>query len=139
MKTGFLSMFFLAAALLVSAQERKALLDESKPLTLAENGKSSYRIESAGYPVAKFAAAELEKYLTLATGAKSAQDGTVVFKVGILPPGVDEASLPRDGFVIKSEENTIYLAGRDDRKCAPIARHGVPFGDLFERATLFAV
>ena len=139
MKTGILSVFFLGAALLVTAQERKVVLDESKTLTLAENGKSCCRIEAADYPVAKYAAAELEKYLTFATGAGPVQDGPVVIKVGTLPPGVDEASLPRDGFVIKSEGNVIYIAGRDDRKCTPNAKRGAPFGDLFERATLFAV
>lgn len=138
MKTGVLSLLFLGAALLAGAQERKVVLDESNPLTLAENGKSCCRIEAADYPVAKFAAAELEKYLTLATGAGPSQDGTVILKVGLLPPGVDEAALPRDGFVIKSEGNVIYLAGRDDRACAPNSKRA-PWGDLFERATLFAV
>lgn len=119
---------------------RKVVIDQSKTVTLAENGKAKAVIvvPADARPVASFAAKELKTFLEEATGAKfdivkSAPAGMFPIIVG---SGVDCKDFPRDAFVIKGDGKSIVICGRDDEKY----NHGNrPSGDFWERATLFGV
>ena len=151
-----LKIMFLAgiAACMITAGyageiKRSITLDESKMLTLAENGAAQFEIvvpESSGN-VAKYAAQELQTFLEKTIGGKigivsSPTPGKTVLLIGdnelTRKLGVDIKSLPRDGFIIKSIGNTIVIAGRDDpaKKTDEQFTSGI-WGQLYERGTLF--
>jgi len=99
-------------------------------------------------PVAKFAAEELQSYLSRATGFSfeikedaSKSDGEIRIWVGesegTRALGVNIDNLPRDGFIIKAvSPEDIVILGKDDSKENPKIRNS--YG-RYERATLFGV
>ena len=100
-------------------------------------------------PTAKFAAAELQTFLSQVLGGKipvSATPGNgpnlfVGFSEHTARIGLDPAALVRDGFFLRSSGQDRYLAGIDDPQTDPevaIKRSGV-WINLYERGTLFAV
>ena len=94
--------------------------------------------------VVQYAAEELTNFLSRALGApvpiRFAMDpaktaivlGSNAWSVAA---GIDTAKLPRDGFVLRTKGNALYIAGADD-DVAPIRRNK---GFHFQRATLFGV
>lgn len=126
-------------------------IDESKPLTLAKDGKANVEIvvHKDSSPVVRYAAEELRTRLNQATGADikivKARTGNIPAIIlgdnkWIRALGVDVTSLPRDGFVIKRVVDVIVIAGVDDPYVDPAKklRSGY-WGQMFERATLFGV
>ena len=139
------------------------------PVSLAKDGEARAIIatgEDAG-PVVRFAAGELKRKLDAITGAsfrvveQPPADGTAIV-LGDQPAardaGVDVTPLKRDGYIIKTRGNRLYIAGRDsDREKAgklfdlldetPIGSLGrnkiryqySPARWHFQRATLFGV
>lgn len=137
-----LSVNMLYASFGEQTVPRIASLNRQQSLTLAENGKVLCEIvlQEKATPTAKFAAKELQKYLSESIGAEvfavsSPTAGKVSIFVG---SGADVSKLPRDGFVIKSSDNRIVIAGRDDARYTPGDKYA-PWGDYCERATLFGV
>ena len=138
-------MFFagIAACMITAGYagevKRSITLDESKMLTLAENGAAQFEIVVPGDStnVAKYAAQELQTFLEKTIGGEiaiksSPTPGKTALLVGDNEQarrlGVDVKSLPRDGFIIKSAGNTVVIAGRDDpdkkpddnNNCSPV-------------------
>ncbi|NLF94544.1 MAG: hypothetical protein GX564_11725, partial [Oligosphaeraceae bacterium] len=100
-------------------------------------------------PTAKFAAAELQSFLSQILGGEipvSATPGSgpnlfVGFSEHTARIGLDPTVLVRDGFFLRSSGQDCYLAGIDDPQMDPefaINRSGV-WINLYERGTLFAV
>lgn len=117
-------------------------LKPERQLVLAENGTVNCEVVSPDgtAPAARFAAKELQKYLSESIGApvplvKKAGTGKVSILVGT---GADISELPRDGFIIRAAGSRIIIAGRDDTRYTPGADYA-PWGDYCERATLFGV
>ena len=93
--------------------------------------------------VVQYAAEELTNFLSRAFGAQvpirteinpgrnSIVLGSNDWSVAV---GIDTSKLPRDGFVLKTRGNVLYIAGRDDSP-----RQVLDAGPLFQRATLFGV
>ncbi|MFA7232145.1 MAG: DUF4838 domain-containing protein, partial [Victivallaceae bacterium] len=126
-------------------------LDETKKLTLTANGQAQCEIivPDDACAVARFAAKELQSFLEQSSGtkiplvSKAAENKTEII-IGdnslSRAAGIDVKALPRDGFIIKSISNRIYIAGRDDVKTEPekVLNSGY-WGLLHERGTLFGV
>lgn len=100
-------------------------------------------------PVVKYAAGELQHFMSevlggkvaLATQAGSGCNIYVGATDAAAKQGFDTAKLARDGFYIKTVGKDIYILGRDDAKEKPeltIARGGYWSFD-YERASLFGV
>ncbi|MBQ7695275.1 MAG: DUF4838 domain-containing protein [Lentisphaeria bacterium] len=98
----------------------------------------------------RFAAAELQKFLSLILGGKipvADKPGTghniyVGFGPGAAKMGLDPArtQIPRDGFFIRTAGKDILIAGCDDPKVDPArALRGGVWDQHYERATLFGV
>ena len=95
-------------------------------------------------PTARFAAAELAKFLGRSLNAQikivpaPLKTGTAI-AVGdndyAKKAGINTASFDRDGFAIKSVANMIVIAGRDCKNGNPAAKNS----NYFEHATLFGV
>ncbi|MBT3375431.1 MAG: DUF4838 domain-containing protein [Lentisphaerae bacterium] len=115
-------------------------------IQLAKDGKATCEIVIGRYPypVAKFAARELQTFLGKVIGeeppvvAKRSGDVTAIF-LGNSEWAIgwcrDLWSLPRDAFVIRSFGDVVFIGGRDDLRTDPMR-------DLrghYERATLFGV
>lgn len=125
-------------------------VDESVKIKLAENGKALCEVvvDKAATPAAKAAAEDLASSLSRVIGSTVAvvntpTGGKVALIVGdgalTRSLGVDVSKLVRDGFIIRTfPNNQVVIAGRDDPKCVPGSRR-VPFGDQWERATMFGV
>lgn len=121
---------------------RSVRLNPERQLVLADNGKVNCEVvvPDGTAPAARFAAKELQKYLSESIGSavplvKKAGTGKVSILVGT---GADVSNLPRDGFIIRSAGNKIIIAGRDDSRYMP-GDDSAPWGDYCERATLFGV
>lgn len=131
--------------------KRSIKIDESKMLTLAENGNAQFEIviPNNSSNVAKYAAMELKTCLEKTINGKIPvtifpTQGKIALIVGdnefTRKLGVDVKSLPRDGFVIKNFGNTIVIAGKDDPDKKPEEQFKESiWGQFYERATLFAV
>ena len=150
-------MFFagIAACMITAGYagevKRSITLDESKMLTLAENGAAQFEIVVPGDStnVAKYAAQELQTFLEKTIGGEiaiksSPTPGKTALLVGDNEQarrlGVDVKSLPRDGFIIKSAGNTVVIAGRDDPDKKPDEQFKAgSWGQLYECGTLFGV
>lgn len=98
-------------------------LKPERQLVLAENGTVNCEVVSPDgtAPAARFAAKELQKYLSESIGApvplvKKAGTGKVSILVGT---GADVSELPRDGFIIRAAGSRIIIAGRDDTRYTP--------------------
>jgi hypothetical protein len=116
---------------------------------LKENNKVNCEIVApaeAG-PVAAFAAKEMKKIMDKSLDADIAILKTPSGKKTAIilgdnkfarDAGIDISKLPRDGFIIKSVGNNIFIAGKDDMNEDPQKRlrYGV-WAQLYERATLF--
>ena len=92
--------------------------------------------------VAQYAAEEMTNFLSRAFGApvpiRHQIDGgkcSIVLgsNVWSVAAGIDTAKLPRDGFVLKTQGNVLYIAGIDDNP------KSVNSGNHFQKATLFGV
>ncbi len=106
----------LLFALLGSAGQ--AAVDAS-PLRLVTNGKSSYAIgiSSQACEVEQFAAEELQKYISLISGAKLPIEEDCSKDKAILVGNqfVDRKDLGEDGFIIRTEKERIILGGNSPR------------------------
>ena len=141
----------------VSAQKiweqppRVIKVDQGNALALAKGGVPLCEVvvENNATPTAKAAARRLADYLGKVIGGKveivaaPSGNGKVALIVGdgtlTRGLGIDVSKLVRDGFIIRSfGKDKIVIAGRDDPKCVPGSKR-VPFGDAWERATLFGV
>ena len=138
----FWGTFLLSAGFGDPEIPRKVVLHPEKQMVLAENGKVNCEVVSPddSAPAAKFAAKELAKYLSESVGAevpvvKAPNAGKISLLVGT---GANVSKLPRDGFIIRASDSRIVIAGRDDKRYTPGAKYA-PWGDYWERATLFAV
>jgi hypothetical protein len=129
--------------------KRSVKLDETRMLTLAENGNAQFEIvvPDKSNNVAKYAADELKTFLEKTIGGKiavtsSPTPGKIALLVGdselTRKLGVDVKSLPRDGFIIKAVGNTIVIAGKDesDKKPDDQFKTGI-WGQLYQKGTLF--
>jgi hypothetical protein len=103
-------------------------------------------------PVALFAGKELQKYLSQALGQNvplltepsGAKTAIVVGRSSLLErAGVIVATLPRDGFVIKSVGSDLVIVGRDDPRTIPekLLATSEDFlrKDQYERGTIYGV
>ena len=119
---------------------RKIKLDKKQSLVLDKNTHIVLAPKST--PTARFAAAELARFLSRALGctipvvsAPKAQG--VAIAVGDSPYakalGINTASFDRDGFAVKSGKNMIVIAGRDSGSGDPALKRD----NYFEHATLF--
>jgi len=149
MKTTFCLM--TAAALTgLSAAPLRSDFDPKLPRRISVERTAEHTIDRntcvvlppGSTPTAKFAAAELAKYLGKAFGAAiPVVPAPAVGKFSIVVGdneysralGVDVSKFDRDGFAVKSGKNMIVIAGRDDRKGEPAQMRGI----YFEHATLF--
>ena len=106
---------------------RKIKVNKNAKLIFAENGKINFGIvvpEEAGGP-ARFAAEELALFLGKALNAKIpvAKQRDAKWKHAIIlgdcalsrKAGLDVTNLHRDGFLMKTVGNDIYIAGQDDK------------------------
>lgn len=93
--------------------------------------------------VVRYAAEEMTNFLSRAFGSPvpirtEIDPGKYSIVLGSndwsVASGIDTTKLPRDGFVIKTREKSVFIAGRDDSP-----RQLLDTGPLFERATLFGV
>ena len=91
-----------------------------------------------------FAAEELTNFLSRALGApvpisRRSNPAKTTIVLGSndwsVAAGIDTAKLPRDGFVLRTKGNALYIAGADD-DVRPLK---APSGLHFRRATLFGV
>jgi hypothetical protein len=99
-------------------------------------------------PTAKFAASELQTFLSQILGGEipvSATPGSgsnlfVGFSEHTTRIGLDPTALVRDGFFLRSSRQDCYLAGIDDPKMDPVIamKRGGVWINLYERGTLFA-
>lgn len=134
--------------ILLAAGGRWAFGAEER-LFLSRDGKARAVIQTAENPppVAQFAAEELKTYLGKMTGVEfpiqpkgASPDDTLRLVVGDCDEsraaGLDVSQLPRDGFHIKSNPNTIFLVGRDGAE--PLKEVLLPYR-YCERGTLLAV
>ncbi len=127
---------------------RKAVISANKQAALLSAENTGIVIDAKASPAVRFAAAQLQEFLSQILGKKiaiSAQAGKkhniyVGNSPFVLKNGVDVARLPRDGFIIKTVGNDIIIAGRDDAKADPVrALTGGVWAQHYERATLFGV
>jgi hypothetical protein len=121
--------------------------DPTQQISLVAQGVAQAEIvvaSDAGL-VAAFAAEEMQKLLQACTGAElpivaKASGTRAAIHLGgtalAAANGIDVATLPRDGFVIKSVGNRIFIAGRDDKEREP-KRGMYVWGALYHRGTLF--
>ncbi len=120
--------------------------DERPGHILKEGGKVSCEIvvsDEAG-SVALFSGKELQKFLSMSLGseiplvkAPSGQKTALILgdSKQLRAAGVDLKKLPRDGFVIKSVGDSIFIAGRDSMDVVPEQKR--VWNQLYERGTLF--
>jgi hypothetical protein len=127
-------------------EKHRCTLDASRTIQLAKDGKANCEIVIGRkpYPVAKFAAQELQTFLGKVIGEKPP---VVAKRSGDVPAiylGTSKLSegwcrelwsLPRDAFVIRSFGDVIFIGGRDDLQMDPMR----DLGGKYERATLFGV
>lgn len=139
-------IYSAGAATEFSSGIHKCAIDKSREITLVKDGQglAEIVIEKNCSPVVKFAAEELKRFLKDATGAElkivnarnNAIPGIVIGETKLAKDaGLDVSKLPRDGFCIKSINNTIFITGKDDPSVNP-EKFGTQW---FERATLFGV
>jgi Domain of unknown function (DUF4838)/Carbohydrate family 9 binding domain-like/Glycosyl hydrolase family 67 N-terminus len=130
---------------------RKIMVGKKTLMTLVNNGKCNARIviSETAVPVIKFAAKELQNFILESTGVKipvthQPQAGHYSIMLGDTAysrqAGIKVKALPRDGFVIKTLGNKIFIVGRDDSRKNPkrTVRQGM-WQNYYERATLFGV
>ena len=95
--------------------------------------------------VVQYAAEELTNFLSRALGApvpiryrfgKGAHSIVLGSNDWSVAAGIDTSKLPRDGFVLKTRGNALYIAGVDDSP-RKVTMGGINFH--FQRATLFGV
>lgn len=123
----------------------------SKDLEIKKNGSMNCEIvvPENSCPVVKFAGKELQEVLSQSLNAKidivKIPDPS---KISIIlgdnqyskNAAIDVSKLPRDGFVIKSSGNDIFIAGRDDEKVFPEENlKGGIWAMYYERGTMFGV
>ena len=142
-------VFVNSAEIGYSGAARKIKVNKQKQITLVDAGEALCEIvvDEKASPTAKFAAEELRKYLVQSTGADIAvvnspgkEKTAIVVGNGPLTiaAGIDVKKLPRDGFIIKSTGNSIFIAGRDDKRYSPVTKKQ-SWANYYERSTLFAV
>ncbi len=129
---------------------RTIIVGKKKEIPLVQEGKCKSRIviPANAKPVVKFAAGELQTFIKQSTGIKipivdKPQKGFTSIILGFNPlssslgTGVE---LPRDGFIIRTAKDKLFIAGRDDPHRDPnrTLKEGM-WDNYYERATLFAV
>ncbi|MFW6060071.1 MAG: DUF4838 domain-containing protein [Phycisphaeraceae bacterium] len=122
MKAHVLTIPALALLLLATTA---AHADEPAPLTLASDGEARavIVIGDEPNPVVRFAAQELANKLQAITGAEfrivaePPEDGAAIV-LGDQPAtreaGIDVRELPRDAYVIRTRDQRLFIAGRDE-------------------------
>ena len=139
------SLIFCAA--LSGAGIHREKVNAGQLLTVSRQGVGSAVIvlpPKAG-KILQFAAEELRSILQKATGAdfpvvNKQAPGKVNFLLGesfLKQADLSLAAVPRDGFIIRTQGNNIFLAGRDDPKADPVREAGG--WCKWERGTLYAV
>jgi hypothetical protein len=137
---------FCLAAPSAYSKKHRCTLDQTKAIQLAKAGKANCEIVIGRYPypIATFAAQELQTYLGKAIGEKPPVVASRSGQVPAIYLGASEWakpwckdlwSLPRDAFVIRAVGDVVFIGGRDDLRTDPMR-------DLrgnYERATLFGV
>lgn len=121
-------------------------LDPARRIQLARDGRATCEIVVGRdpYPVAAFAAAELQTFLGKVIGEEPPVVATRSGEVPAIYVGSSEWasawyrdlwSLPRDAFVIRAVGDIVFIGGRDDLRANPMRNLR---GD-YERATIFGV
>lgn len=135
-------VLFLTAAATVCA---------SQGLEIKKDGRANCEIvvPENSCPVAEFAGKELQAVLSESLGTeinivKTPDPSRISIILGenqySKNAGIDVSKLPRDGFIIKTSGNDMFIAGRDDAKGSPEKQlKGGIWGMLYERGTLFGV
>ena len=127
---------------------RKVVIEAGKNAASLTADNTVIVLDPQATPTARFAAAQLQEFLSQILGKKlpvSTHPGkghNIYVGAGAFAKqnGVDVAKLPRDGFIIKTAGKDIIIAGRDDAKKDPRrALKGGVWDQHYERATLFAV
>lgn len=149
MKKLLLLLPLVMALLGCSTASTKQIVIGKKNAAVLTAGNCAIVLAPEASPTAKFAAGELQSFLSQVLGgeisvvaapSQSKHNLYVGFSKYTAEVGLDPAQLVRDGFFLKSVGNDCYLAGIDDPQMAPetaIARSGV-WINLYERGTLFA-
>jgi hypothetical protein len=123
----------LGAALLVAGAQALA----QAPVVIADGGRSDYSIYLAkdAPPSVAEAAAELQRVIAVATGAKLPivnEPAPAMICLGDNPEtrrlGVDPAALPDEHFVIETRGRHLVIAGKDTRADQRTAQGGVSEG-----------
>ena len=140
--------FLLVSAPLWAAypEKHRCALDPSRSIVLAREGKAHCEIVVGRdpYPVAKFAAKELQAFLGQAIGEEPPVVASRSGQVPAIYVGHSEWaaawcrdlwSLPRDAFVIRAVGDVMFIGGRDDLRTDPARDQR----GHYERATLFGV
>lgn len=133
-----LSSLVIAVALLLSgcANQRGQELSSHEIVVPDESG-----------PVAAFAGKELQRFLKQSLDADvkivkapSGKSSAIILGDNhyARAAGIEAKRLPRDGFVMKSVGDNVFIVGRDDMACAPekLMAGGI-WSQLYERGTLF--
>ena len=148
----FLCLAIAAAAGGLAAAPLKSDFDPKLPRRISIGKAGKYVLDKntlvvlppRSAPTAKFAAAELAKYLGKVFGAPIAVvTAPVAGKVSLVVGdnacsrslGIDVSKFDRDGFAVRSGKDMIVIAGRDAPKDDPAQMRGI----YFEHATLFGV
>ena len=102
-------------------------LDETRSVVYVQDGTPVGEIVAAKGAGPKFAAEELQQFIERSTGAKlpivsALTGGKPAFMVGIAPDGFDVATLPRDGFIIRTVGDNTYIVGQDEVQYSPVSR-----------------
>lgn len=126
--------------------KHRCALDPAQNIRLAKEGRANCEIVvgRTPYPVAAFAAQELQTFLGSVIGE---EPPVVAVRSGAVPAiyvGSSEWagawcrdlwSLPRDAFVIRTVGDVVFIGGRDDLRIDPMRDQS----GNYERATLFGV
>ena len=144
--------FTLPAEAPLPAEKRSArdIRIGRKPAFTLTAGNCTVVVAPNAPKTTRFAAAELQKFLSQILGGKipvADKPGTghniyVGFGPGAVKMGLDPArtQIPRDGFFIRTAGKDILIAGCDDPKVDPArAMRGGVWDQHYERATLFGV
>ena len=131
----------------VSAGIHTEKIDTKQLLTISSKGKANALIvvPPKACKIVLFAAEELRSVLKEACGCDfpvvtKAESGKINLLLGeefLKKSSYTLDAIPRDGFIIRSQGNNIFLAGRDDPKGDPVREAGS--WCKWERGTLYAV
>ena len=151
MKRFFLALMLCCAAVsLTAAPLPKKISVGKKSIMQLKPGNFVIVIPAKAIPVVKFAASELQKFLSQSMDSKIPvvtvpESGKINIHVGMTAEakkaGIDLSKLVRDGFYIRTSGKNIFIAGIDDPKKNPVheIKTGGGWSILYEHATIFGV